>query len=169
LLGGGSGKGKNFGRDNSNPVPVDVIQAQLDAAVWVDVGGLGFDAVCCMTQDATELLGLIIIGDTKRIIVDADGDVDDVIHCGSFLSGGEGESLREPRGSGRDSGWLDLDDIEVGISLMDVVDAVVEIDTFCNGHELYLAGLPVLEDQIKGKHGVLRTKWRGWVAPWRRT
>jgi hypothetical protein len=23
----------------------------------------------------------------------------------------------------------------------------------------------VLEDQIKGKHGVLRTKWRWWVAP----
>jgi hypothetical protein len=60
-------------------------------------------------------------------------------------------------GSGRGSDCFDLNDIEVGISLVDLVDAVIQIRTFPNGNELNLVCLPVLEDQIERKH---------WSAPY---
>ncbi|NDC39435.1 MAG: hypothetical protein EBZ48_15590 [Proteobacteria bacterium] len=58
---------------------------------------------------------------------------------------------RSPWGRGSDR--PDLNDIEVRIVLFNVVDAVVEIDAFFDCHELDLVGLPVFEDEIKGKHG----------------
>jgi hypothetical protein len=48
---------------------------------------------------------------------------------------------------------------------VDVIETIVEIDALLNRHELELACLPVLEDQMKGKHGVLRTKWMLGLPP----
>lgn len=122
-------------------VAVDVVQAETDATIGIDVTGVGFDPVCSMPQDAPELCGLIIVGNTKGIVVDADGDVDDVIH-GSGLC------------------WCDLNDVEIRLSLGDVTDTIIKIDTFGNSDELDLMSLPVLKDEIESNHGLNRTRWR---------
>ena len=70
----------------------------------------------------------------------------------SVLSGDEGEPLREPSGSGRGSGLLDLNNVKVWISLMHVVNAIIQINTFFNSHELNLLRLPMLENQVERKH-----------------
>jgi hypothetical protein len=49
-----------------------------------------------MPQDAPELCSLIIVGDTKSIVVDTDGDVDDVIHGSQSSNGTLGVSGIDP-------------------------------------------------------------------------
>jgi hypothetical protein len=47
---------------------------------------------------------------------------------------------------------LDLDNVKVWISLMHVVNAIIQINTFFNSHELNLLRLPMLENQVERKH-----------------
>ena len=67
-----------------DPVAVDVVQAEANATVRIDVGGIGFDPLCSVPEDASKLSSLLIVGDAECVIVDADGDVNAVIHGEPF-------------------------------------------------------------------------------------
>lgn len=123
-----------------DPVAVDVVQAKTNPTGGIDVAGPGFDPICRVAKDTSDLSRLIIIGNTKGIIVDTDGDVDGVVH-----------------GSGMCR--FDLNDVEIRLSFGDVTDTIIKIDTFINGDEFDLMSLPVLKDEIKGKHDLNRTRW----------
>ena len=123
-----------------DPVSIDVVQAETNPTGGIDVAGPGFDPICRVAEDATELCSLIIVGDAKGIVVDTDGDVDDVVHGSGVCR-------------------FDLNDVEIRLSLSDVTDTIIKIDTFINSDEFDLMSLPVLKDEIKGKHGLNRTRW----------
>jgi len=126
--------------DKANPVAINVVQAEM-MAEGCKGGWPGFDSICYISEDASNLNSLIIIGGSESIVVDADRDVDDVIHGSNVCRG-------------------DLNDVEVRIVLFDMQDAVIQIDAFFDRHKLKLLGLPVLKDQVKGQHGLIRTRWR---------
>jgi hypothetical protein len=55
---------------------------------------------------------------------------------------------------------LDLLDVESRVLLVDVVDAVIHIDALLNGEKHQLMGDGMFENNFKGQHGWLRTRWR---------
>lgn len=76
-----SGERQHVRGDNANPIAIDVVQAEACPTEGIDVVRIRFDPVGSVTEDASNLGRLVIIGDTKGIIVDAERDVNDVIHA----------------------------------------------------------------------------------------
>ncbi len=77
---GGSVERENRWRKRSNPIAVAVVQGRILTITGVQITAVCFQSVCQVAKDPADLLGLVIIGDTKGVIVNQQCDVDAMVH-----------------------------------------------------------------------------------------